>query len=118
MIKYSVCAWLEDLQMSAQLAKLANSQSFDLNFLGDSFAISENKIPTVIIVDLLRLSKNDLNKLSNFPKNELLTIIGYIDHMEAPQVKYFNDYGCHMVVGRNELLKNLYSILKKIFYAD
>ena len=118
MIKYSVCAWLEDLQMSAQLAKLANLQSFDLNFLGDSFAISENKIPTVLIVDLLRLSKNDLNKLSNFPKNELLTIIGYIDHIEVPQVKYFNDYGCHMVLGRNELLKNLHSILKKIFYAD
>ena len=118
MIKYSVCAWLDDLQMSAQLAKLANLQSFDLNFLGDSFAISENKIPTVLIVDLLRLSKNDLNKLSNFPKNELLTIIGYIDHIEAPQVKYFNDYGCHMVLGRNELLKNLHSILKKIFYAD
>ena len=118
MIKYSVCAWLEDLQMSAQLAKLANLQSFDLNFLGDSFAISENKIPTVLIVDLLRLSKNDLKKLSNFPKNELVTIIGYIDHIEAPQVKYFNDYGCHMVLGRNELLKNLHSILKKIFYAN
>ena len=118
MNKFSVCAWLEDLQMSAQLAKLANLQSFDLNFLGDGFAISEIKIPTVLIVDLLRLSKNDLNKLTNFPKNELLTIIGYIDHIEAPQVKYFNDYGCHMVLGRNELLKNLHSILKKIFYAD
>ena len=118
MNKYSVCAWLEDLQMSAQLAKLANLQSFDLNFFGDGFAISENKIPTVLIVDLLRLSKNDLNKLNNFPQNELLTIIGYIDHIEAPQVKYFNDYGCHMVLGRNELLKNLHSILKKILYAD
>ena len=115
MNKFSVYAWLEDLQMSAQLAKLANLQSFDLNF---GFAISENKIPTVLIVDLLRLSKNDLNKLTNFPKNELLTIIGYIENIEAPQVKYFNDYGCHMVLGRNELLKNLHSILKKIFYAD
>ena len=118
MNKFSVFAWLEDLEMSAQLAKLANLQSFDLNFFGDGFAISENKIPTVLIVDLLRLSKNDLNKLSNFTKNELVTIIGYIDHIEAPQVKYFNDYGCHMVLGRNELLKNLHSILKKIFYAD
>ena len=118
MNKYSVCAWLEDLQMSAQLAKLANLQSFDLNFFGDGFEISKNKITTVLIVDLLRLSKNDLNKLTNFRKNELLTIIGYIDHIEAPQVKYFNDYGCHMVLGRNELLKNLHSILKKIFYAD
>ena len=117
MIKYSVCAWLEDLQMSAQLAKLANLQSFDLNFLGDSFAISENKIPTVLIVDLLKLSKDDLNNMVNFPKTELLTIIGYMHQLAIPQVKLYKDYGCHMVIGRKDLLNNLNSILKKIFHA-
>ena len=118
MNKYSVCAWSDDLQMSAQLAKLANLHSYDLNFIGDDFIVSENKIPTVLIVDLTRLSENDLNNLSNFRKTELWTIIGYLYQVEAPQVKFYQDYECHMVIGRNELLKNLNSILKKIFHAD
>ena len=118
MNKYSVCAWLDDLQMSTQLAKFTNLHSYNLNFFGDDVTIYEIANPTVLIVDLLRLSKNDLNKLTNFSKNELLTIIGYIEQIEVPHVKYFIDYGCHMVLGRNELLKNLHSILKKIFYDD
>ena len=100
------------------MAKLANLHSYDLNFFGDDFTVFENKIPTVLIVDLLKLSENDLNNMINLPKTELLTIIGYLHQISAPQVKYFKDYGCHMVIGRNELLKNINSILKKIFHAD
>ena len=117
MNSYSVCAWLDDLQMSAQLAKLANLYSYDLNFVGDDFIVSENKIPTVLIVDLTRFSENDLNNLSIFHKTKLLTIIGYLHKLAIPKVKYYQEYGCHMVMGRNELLKNLNSILKNIFYA-
>lgn len=118
MNKYLIYAWLDDLQMSSRLAKLSSLHSYDLNFLGDDFIVIENTIPTVLIVDLLRLSGNDLNNLNNIPKTELLTIIGYLHQMAAPQVKYFKDYGCHLVIGRNELLKNLSSIIKKIFHAD
>ena len=117
MNKFSVYAWLDDLQMSAQLAKLANLHSYDLNFFVEGCTFYENNIPTVIIVDLVSLSKNDLNKLSNLPKAELLTIIGYLPQITASQVKYFKDCGCHMVIGRKDLLKNLNSILNKIFYA-
>ena len=63
----SVYAWLDDLQMSTQLAKFTNLYSYDLNFLGDDIAIYEITNPTVLIVDLLRLSKNDLNNLLNLP---------------------------------------------------
>ena len=118
MNKYSVYAWLDDFQMSTQLVKLTNLHSYNLNFFGDDVAIFEITNPTVLIVDLLSLSKNDLNNLLNLPKTELLTIIGYLHQIAAPQVKYFKDYGCHMVIGRNELLKNLNSILKKIFYVN
>ena len=118
MKKFSVYAWLDDLQMSTQLAKFTNLYSYDLNFFGDDIAIYEITNHSVLIVDLLRLSKNDLNILLNLPKTELLTIIGYLHEISGSKVKYFNDYGCHMVLGRNELLKNLHSILKKIFYAD
>ena len=118
MNKYSVCAWLDDLQMSSQLAKLANLYSYDLNFFGDDVAIYEITNPTVLIVDLLRLSKFDLDNLLKIPNSELLIIIGYLHQVSAAQVKYFKDYGCHMVIGRNELIKILISILKKIFYAD
>jgi len=117
MNKYLVYAWLDDLQMSTQLAKFTNLYSYDLNFFGDDVRIYEITNPTVLIVDLLRLSKNDLNNLLNLPKAELFTIIGYLHDISGQKVKYFNDYGCHMVIGRNELLKNLNSILKKIFHA-
>ena len=118
MNKYLVYAWLDDLQMSTQLAKFTNLHSYNLNFFGDDVTIYEITNPTVLIVDLLRLSKNDLNYLLNLPKTELITIIGYLHEISGSKVKYFNDYGCHMVLGRNELLKNLNSILKKIFHAD
>ena len=118
MNKYSVCAWLDDLQMSEKLAKFANLHSYDLNFIGDDSAVYEYKMPTVLIVDLLRLSEIELNNLHKMPKEELLTIIGYLHQVSAAQVKYFKNYGCHMVIGRNELLKNLQSILIKIFHAD
>ena len=64
----SVYAWLDDLQMSTQLAKFTNLYSYDLNFFGDDIAIYEITNFTVLIVDLLRLSKNDLNNLLNLPK--------------------------------------------------
>ena len=118
MNKYSVCAWSDDLQMSAQLAKLANLHSYDLKFFGDDFTVLYNKVPTVLIVDLLKLSEDDLNNMLNFPKTELLIIIGYLHQLGIPQVKFYQEYGCHMVIGRNELLKNLNSILKKIFHAN
>ena len=117
MNKYSVCAWLDDLQMSAQLAKIANLHSYDLKFLEDDFSVSENKVPSVLIVDLLKLSEDDLNNMLNFTKTELLTIIGYLRPLAITKVKYYKEYGCHMVIGRNDLLKNLNSILKNIFYA-
>ena len=117
MNKFSVCAWLDDLQMSAKLAKLANIYSYDLKFFGDDFTVSEIKVPTVLIVDLLKLSVDDLNNMLNFPKTELFTIIGYMHQLAIHQVKLYKEYGCHMVIGRNELLINLNSILKKIFHA-
>ena len=117
MNKYSVCAWLDDLQMSAQLAKIANLHSYDLKFFGDDFTALENKIPTVLIVDLLKLSEDDVNML-NLPETELLTIIGYLHQIEISQVKFYKEYGCHMAISRKDLLKILDSILKKIFHAS
>ena len=117
MNKYSVSAWLDDLQMSAQLAKLANLHSYDLKFFGDGFKVLENKVPTVLIIDLLKLSEDDLNNMLKFPKTELLTIIGYVQRLLIHQVKFYKEYGCHMVIGRKDLLRNLNSIIKKIFHA-
>ena len=113
----SVCAWLDDLQMSAQLAKLSNLHSYDLKFFGDGFKVLENKVPTVLIIDLLKLSEDDLNNMLNLSETEYLTIIGYTHQLKIPQVKFYKEYGCHMVIGRKDLLKNLNSIIKKIFYA-
>ena len=117
MNKYSVCAWLDDLQMSAQLGKLSNLHSYDLKFFGDGSTVLENKVPTVLIIDLLKLSEDDLNNMLSYPKTELLTIIGYLHQLTIPKVKFYKEYECHMVIGRKDLLKNLNSILKNILYA-
>ena len=117
MNKYSVYAWLDDLQMSTQLAKFTNLYSYDLKLFGDDFTVLEIKVPTVHIVALLKLSEDDLNNMPKFPKTELLTIIGYMHQLAIPQVKLYKEYGCHMVIGRKDLLNNLNSILKKIFHA-
>ena len=92
MNKHSVCAWMDDLQMSAKLAKLANLHSYDLKFFGDDFTVSGNKAPTVLIVDLLKLSEDDLNNMLNYPKSELLTIIGYLHELAISQVKFYKEY--------------------------
>ena len=83
MNKFSVYAWLDDFQMSTQLVKLTNLHSYNLNFFGDDFTIYEITNPTVLIVDLLRLSKNDLNYLLNLPKTELITIIDYLHEISG-----------------------------------
>ena len=86
MNKYSVCVWLDDLQMSAKLVKLANIHSYDLKFFGDSFTVLENQVSTVLIIDLL-------------------TIFGYLRQLAISQVKFYKEYGYHMVADRKDLLK-------------
>ena len=78
----------------------------------------ENKVPTVLIIDLLKLSEDDLNNMLNYPKTELLTIIGYLHQLAISQAKFYKEYGYHMVIGSKDLFKILNSSLKKIFYAN
>ena len=88
MNKYSVYAWLDDLPMSAKLAKVANLHSYDLIFIEDHFTVFGNDIPTVLIVDLLKLTENDLKNFlveyvgerSN-PKDKKVTVEMIVDTM-------------------------------------
>ena len=118
MNKYSIYAWLDDLQMTAHLAKVSTVHSYELQFCNNDLQLFKAIIPTAFIVDLGGLAEVELLQIKDIPKNELLTIIGYSQQIAAPQVKYFKEFGCHMVIGRHELLKNLQSILKKIFNAS
>ena len=113
----TILAWLDDLQMSAHLAKLSTVHSYDLNFYNEGTNILTTTLPTVLIVDLGGLSENELISIKELPPSNHLTIIGYSQQIAAPQIKYFKEFGCHIVLGRNELLKNLNSIIKKTFNA-
>ncbi len=113
----TILAWLDDLQMSAHLAKLSTVHSYQLNFYSESADILNLSPPTVLIIDLGGLTEIELLSIKELPASSHLTIIGYSQQIAAPQVNYFKEFGCHMVLGRNELLKNLHSIINKAFNA-
>jgi hypothetical protein len=113
----TILAWLDDLQMSAHLAKISTVHSYDLNFYFEGADILKTVLPTVLIVDLGGLSEKELLSIKDLTPSSHLTIIGYSQQIAASQVNYFKEFGCHIVLGRNELLKNLNSIINKAFNA-
>ena len=111
-------AWMDDLQMSAHLAKISTAHSYDLQFCDSISKISEVLEPSALIIDLSSTSKEDLQSIVSIKKNDNLTIMGYCQELNGPLLNYFKEMGCEIVYKRYELMKNLGGILKKIFDAS
>ena len=109
---------MDDLQMSAHLAKISTAHSYDLQFCDSISKISEVLEPSALIIDLSSTSKEDLQSIVSIKKNDNLTIMGYCQDINGPLLNYFKEMGCEMVFKRHELIKNLSSILNKIFHAS
>jgi len=111
----TVIAQLDDLQISVRLAKVCTTHSYDLHFWekGTDFPVSLNK--SVLILQLNGIREDDLSRISSMKENRELTIIGFSENMDKKIVNYFKKWGFHMVIRRKDLLKNLSSLLKKIF---
>ena len=110
-----VIAQLDDLQISARLAKVCTTHSYDLHFWekDTDFPTSLNK--SVLILQLNGLKEDELARVSSVKVKEELTIIGFSENMDKNIINYFKQWGLHMVIRRQDLLKNIGSLLKKIF---
>ena len=112
-----IIAWLDDLQMSVHLAKISTTHSYALQFCDTISEISDFTSPTAMIIDLNSISEDDLRKIVVSKQNHNVTLMGYCQDLNGPLFNYFKEMGCEMVFKRNELMKNLGSILNKIFNA-
>ena len=111
----TVIAQLDDLQISARLAKVCTTHSYDLHFWEKDTDFPANLNKSVLILQLSGISEDDLSQISSMKENRELTIIGFSENMDKNIVNYFKQWGFHMVIRRKDLLKNLSSLLGKIF---
>ena len=113
-----IIAWLDDLQMSAYLAKISTTHSYELQFCDTIPKIADKLIPTVVIIDLSSTSEDELRRIIESKKNHNIILMGFCREVNSSLIKYFKEMGCDMVFKRYELMKNLGSILKTIFHAS
>ena len=114
----TVLAWMDDWQMSAQLAKLSTSYSYSLIFCESHLKVPDTNTQILAIIDLQNLQKADFEKLQELRNSKNIFIIGYTQIVDGGQVKQFKSFGCDMVLRRNKLLKNLETIMVKIENAS
>ena len=111
----TVVAQLDDLQISARLAQVCTTHSYDLNFWEKDTDFPTNLNKSVLILQLNGLNEDDLSRISSMKADGELTIIGFSENMDKNIINYFKKWGFHMVIRRKDLLKNLSSLLGKIF---
>ena len=112
-----IIAWMDDLQMSAHLAKIATTHSCQLQFCDAIAQISDISGPAALIIDLNSISEENLQRIVELKQINNITVMGYCQELNGPLLTYFKAMGCGMVFKRSELIKNLGSILNKIFNA-
>jgi hypothetical protein len=110
----AVIAWMDDWQMSARLAKLSTTYSYQLIFCENWQELPDSNTNMVIIIELGKLKDDELKQLQELKNNNAIFIIGYKKNIDGGQAKYYKEQGCDMVLRRNKLLKNLDPILNKI----
>ena len=113
-----IIAWMDDLQLGSHLAKLSTTHSYKLEFRDTVDGISEVLGAEVLIIDLNSISEKDLKKLKELKQDRSFTCLGFCQEINGPLINYFTEMGCDMVLKRYELIKNLGSILHKIFNGD
>ena len=111
----TVIAQLDDLQISARLAKVCTTHSYDLHFWEKDTDFPANLNKSVLILQLNGLNEDDLSRISSMKENRELTIIGFSENMDKNIVNYFKKWGFHMVIRRKDLLNNIVSLLENIF---
>ena len=110
-----IIAWMDDLQMSAHLAKISTTHSYQFQFCDAIAQISDISEPAALIIDLNSISEENLQRLVELKQMHNIAVMGYCQELNGPLLNYFKEMGCEMVFNRYELMKNLGSILNQIF---
>ena len=61
----TVLAWMDDWQMSARLAKLSTTYSYQLKFCESLIKLPEPDTQNVIIIDLRNMQENNLKQIQD-----------------------------------------------------
>ena len=113
-----IIAWLDDLQMSAHLAKISTIHEYKLQFCDTITQLSDISDPTALIIDLSSTSEDELQRIVALKNNHYITLMGYCQDLNGPLTNYFKEMGYEMIFKRYDLMKNLGSIMNKIFNAS
>ena len=105
---------MDDLQMSAQLARISTANSYELIFCDNIEEIAKQKDAIVLVIDLNLVSYKHLQRIACIFQDRNINLIGYCRKLDSILVNYFIKLGCDMVIKRNDLIRNLGSILAKI----
>ena len=117
MNKIFLFAWMDDWHMSARLAKLSTSHSYDLIFFENGIQLPDSKVQSILIIDLDDMEEDEFQNSINVLNDHSVFIIGYARKLNGAKVKHFSGLGYNMVLKRNKLLRNMNSILQKIIHA-
>ena len=73
----AVIAWMDDWQMSARLAKLSTTHSYQLIFCENWQEFPDSNTNMVMIIELDKLEDDELKQLQELRNNNAIFIIGY-----------------------------------------
>ena len=104
----NVIAWMDDWEMSARLAKLSTTYSYQLIFRENWQEFHDLNTNMVMIIELDKLEDEGVRCLQEFIDSKAIIIIGYKNNIDGGQIKYYKEQGCDMILQRNKLLKNLF----------
>ena len=110
-------AWMDDWQMSARLAKLSSSYSYELVFCENGFLLPNSVDQSILIIDLDNVKEDEFHKVRHLKDDESVFIIGYALDMDGAQIKHYRELGYDMVLRRKKLLRNLGTILQKVLHV-
>ena len=83
-----IIAWMDDLQLSAHLAKFASTHSYNLEFRDTVEEISEISGVVVLIIDLNSISEIELKKLVALRQNQSFTFLGFCEELNGALINY------------------------------
>jgi len=112
-----IVAWMDDFQMSSQLAKLSTSHSYTLQFINKIEDLHYASVPSILIIDLGNITEKELKKLNSFKAVNEITLLGFCQEINSSVLSYFKEMGFDYVFNYRDLIKNIESVINKIFYA-
>ena len=112
-----IIAWMDDMHMSAHLAKVSTTHSYDLRFCEKIEDILDFKSFTLLI-DLNKIKEQNFKQIDELRQRKSITFIGFCEELNQSLIVYFKKLGCDMVFKRHDLMKNLNSILINIFHSS